>query len=483
MPDSRDALRTNAPRIRLADAPPDGDAVLICLTRGSGRLPRRIRDRIRDAGGRVPKWLPVAALAGRWVPISDDDDRTVALLSAPLGDDALALGARLTGLLTPERDHICLNLSDSDDDGQRRLRAFVSGLVLGFASHPINESVPGVTLVLSEPDQAAVVDELILAESTLLARTLAATPSNIKTPAWLAEQAKSLGALGLSVTVHDAKDLREQGFGGVLAVGAGSERPPNVTVIRHSRPGARRITLVGKGITFDSGGLSLKPPAGMTTMKTDMSGAAAVIATMAATARMALDVDVTGILANAENMPDGAAMRPGDVITHFGGRTSEVRNTDAEGRLVLADCIAFAATQRPDCIVDIATLTGAATVGLGRQYAALYSTDSATAESLRVQGIDSEKVWRMPLVDAYEQAIHSDIADAANSATDPAFQGGSITAALFLRPFAADVPWQHLDIAGVGRRESGTPGRPKGPTGYGARLLTQWLKHLAAQPS
>ena len=328
---------------------------------------------------------------------------------------------------------------------------------------------------------AAARDGVALGERVLLARGLANTPSNIKTPDWLAEQASAVAGGSLSVSTHDPQWLARQGFGGILAVGAGSVNPPNLTRLDYrGRPDGPHIVIVGKGITFDSGGLSLKPAASMPLMKTDMSGAAAVIATLAALRDAEVPARVTGLIACAENMPGGSAMRPGDVIRHYGGRTTEVLNTDAEGRLVLADALAYASGQlRPDMLVDLATLTGAATMGLGRQNAALYSTSDRMARDLTAAGVASaDLVWRMPLVSEYAGAIESDIADAANTNTDSVTHAGSITAALFLQPFAGAVPWAHLDIAGTGRTESDRADCRKGATGFGVGLLTQWISRL-----
>lgn len=361
--------------------------------------------------------------------------------------------------------------------------AFARGLTLGsqrLGDSPAPELtmwVPGPTSRIAAAEVASTVAGHILA-----ARQWANTPSNIKTPTWLAEQAHAVAGGKLRTTTYDPQWLAQQGFGGLLAVGQGSVNPPNLTRLDYQgRPGGPHIVLVGKGITFDSGGLSLKPAASMPLMKTDMSGAAAVIATLAAIRDAGLPVRVTGLIACAENMPGAAAMRPGDVVRHYGGRTTEVLNTDAEGRLVLADSLAYAAdVLRPDFMIDLATLTGAATVGLGRQHAALFTTSPRMARALTAAGESSgDRVWRLPLVREYEAAIASDIADAANTNTDAVTQAGAITAALFLQPFVAGIPWAHLDIAGAGRTESDRPNCRKGATGFGVALLTNWIRTLA----
>ncbi len=355
--------------------------------------------------------------------------------------------------------------------------AFARGAGLGAQRAGTDEPAPVTVWVSRERAVAAAQRGFASATTTLLARGLANTPSSVKSPAWLAERAREIAGGGLRVVTHDEEWLHRHGFGGVLAVGAGSARPSNVT--RLSLPGSGpHIVLVGKGITFDSGGLSLKPPPSMPLMKTDMSGAAAVIAAMESLRDDHGDARVTALIACAENMPGGSAMRPGDVIRQSDGRTTEILNTDAEGRLVLADCIAYAATRlHADVIVDVATLTGAATVGLGRQHAALYSPqDRLAAQLARAGDSCGEALWRMPLVSEYESAISSPLADSANTNTDEHTHAGSITAALFLQPFAHGVPWAHLDIAGTGRTESDRADCRKGATGFGAELLAQWVR-------
>ena len=234
------------------------------------------------------------------------------------------------------------------------------------------------------------------------------------------------------------------------------------------------VVLVGKGITFDTGGLSIKPAEAMASMKRDMTGAGVVLAVMSALAEMGCPVRVTGLLALAENAVSGNAMRPGDVLRHYGGRTSEVTNTDAEGRLVLADALAYAAAElEPTVLVDVATLTGAMKISLGQRTGGFFATDDSLAEHLLVAGRSSgESMWRMPLVDDYEDRLESKVADADNAAGGP----GAITAALFLRHFTAGLPWAHLDIASVGDSPSESFEWTAGATGFGARLLLHWLE-------
>jgi leucyl aminopeptidase len=361
--------------------------------------------------------------------------------------------------------------------------AFAEGLLLasydfrvgGPAKRPGAESISVVTGAAAALERGAAV-----ARAVALARDLTNTTSREKSPQWLADRARELAAdAGLTVRVRDEGTLVNEGFGGIVAVGSGSARPPRLIELSYAPDDARpdvHVVLVGKGITFDSGGLSLKPNEGMKTMKTDMAGGAVVIAVMSALRELGVPVRVTGLVAAAENMPSGSAMRPGDVIRHYGGTTSEVLNTDAEGRLVLADALAYAdAELDPSTVVDIATLTGAAKVALGLRHGALYATDEDLAGDLLGAGETSgDPLWRMPLVDEYRTALDSDVADVANIGRG-GYGAGSITAALFLREFAGKRAWAHLDVAGPARATSADGEITKGATGFGVRLLLRWL--------
>ncbi|MEV8439782.1 leucyl aminopeptidase [Actinosynnema sp. NPDC051121] len=323
-----------------------------------------------------------------------------------------------------------------------------------------------------------------LAAATSLGRDLANTPSNVKDPSWLAAAAvKAARAVpGLQVAVRDEKWLAEQGFGGVLAVGGGSSRPPRF--IELTWPGTAadqpHLVLVGKGITFDTGGISIKPADGMHLMRTDMSGGAAVIAALAGIARASLPVRVTGLVPAAENHVSGSAYRPGDVITHFGGTTTEVTNTDAEGRLVLADALAYAVRNlRPDYLVDVATLTGAMKVSLGLRTGGLFATDDTLAAHVTAAGARvGESWWRMPLPEDLAEDVRSDLADLRQCPPGP----GGITAALFLKEFTGGVPWAHLDIAGPARADKVYDEVVPGATGFAARTLIE-LAETYAHPN
>ena len=369
------------------------------------------------------------------------------------------------------------------------MHAFIVGLLLGSyrfsqarSSAAAADTAPGeVRLLVAGPDGHADVFAAAraVAGAVALARDLTNMPSGRKTPAWLADEAVAMAAgCGLTARVREEDELAADGFGGLVAVGSGSVRPPRLIELRYQpEQWHQHVVLVGKGITFDSGGLSLKPTDGMKLMKTDMAGGAAVIAVMSALARLGVRSRVTGLVAAAENMPSGSALRPGDVITHFGGHTVEVLNTDAEGRLVLADALAYAdAVLQPDVMVDIATLTGAARVALGTRMGALYASDDRVArELLAAAHTSGDALWRMPLVDDYRDALDSPVADLANVSRGTGARAGSVDAALFLREFTGGRPWAHLDIAGAARSASDDGENTKGGTGYGTRLLLAWL--------
>lgn len=424
-----------------------------------------------------------------WIDLERDAPLAVAALGIGSGSpgDLRRAAAVLARRLRGQPDVLVRATGEVDDAG---LRAFVEGLLLGSASPtwartPPPEPPARVRIVAADlaSGRRAVAAGLLHGRSTMEARRLVHTPPNLKGPGWLADRAVEIAtAAGVTARVRDEADLAAEGFGGLLAVGAGSDRPPRLVTLEWAPPRrdrrGRHVVLVGKGITFDSGGLSLKPPDAQPLMKTDMAGAAAVCAALGALPQLGLrGLRVTGLLCLAENLPGARATRPGDVVTHHGGLTSEVVNTDAEGRLVLGDALHHAvADLGADVVVDVATLTGAATLALGRRYAALYSTSDALAGALSEAGdAAGEQLWRMPLHDAYADLIRSEVADQANSdRTGPG--PGSITAALFLRRFVGSTPWAHLDIAGPGRSEAERDELPKGGTGFGARLLLRWLE-------
>ncbi len=372
-----------------------------------------------------------------------------------------------------------------DDD---QLAAFVEGLVLGSFSFTRkstardgHQEVPAFVLA-GVPDGsrgAVVAAAKARAMASWRARTYALTPSNEKGPVQL-EHWASEAALrgGLTLEVWDEARLLEDGFGGILAVGSGSQYESRFLRLDYEPEGADRhtphVVLVGKGITFDSGGLSIKPATGMMSMKRDMTGAGVVIAVLEGLRALDVKVAVTGLVASAENAFGAASMRPGDVVTHLGGRTSEIGNTDAEGRLVLADALAYAGEHiDAAAVVDVATLTGAGKAALGTSLGALFANDDRLADALDAAGaLAGEPLWRLPLFVEYEPLLENTFADATNAAGGP----GAITAALFLQHFVADVPWAHLDIASVGDSPVDEFEYTLGATGFGARLLLRWLE-------
>jgi leucyl aminopeptidase len=329
---------------------------------------------------------------------------------------------------------------------------------------------------------------VVLAESQNLARELSDEPANELPPVALARAAEKMAkACGLTCSVLDVPELRKRGMGGILGVGLGSVNPPRLIVLEHnaapktraaaSRRASQRPTLciVGKGITFDSGGISIKPAAGMHEMKHDMSGAAAVVGALRAAALLKLPLHVVGVIAAAENMPSGTAYRPGDVLKTASGQTVEILNTDAEGRVVLSDALHFARTEyAPDAIVDLATLTGACVVALGKWCSGLFSNDERLAARLREAGeATHERLWQMPLWEEHREAIRGEVADIKNTGGR---DGGAITAAAFLSCFVEKTPWAHLDIAGTAYVDKATPYQPRGATGVGVRLLAEWMR-------
>ena len=439
--------------VRVAARTADGVRRLVLLGVGDGSPAD-----LRRAGAALARQVEAGATALAALPAGADPDPFV---------EGVLLGGYQFSLRA--HDH-----KDSTEvEKTRTLRLLLPAPGRAQASAPASGAGPAT----ARPSRSTVI-----AAAVSLARDLVNTPSGIKTPAWLAEQAAGTAARsGVQVRIRDLGDLAAEGFGGILAVGAGSAHPPRMIELSYAPDGAREhVVLAGKGITFDSGGLSLKPNEAMKQMKTDMAGGAAVIGVLSALAALDAPIRVTGLVGAAENLPSGSAMRPGDVITSYGGRTIEVLNTDAEGRLVLADLLGYAATLDPGTTVDLATLTGAVRVALGGQIGALYTCDDDLAAALRAAGqATGERLWRMPLPEDYTSALTSVTADLAhvpsnmNGATNG--QAGSIVAALFLRQFTGGGRWAHLDIAGPARSGSDDGELTKGGTGFGTRLLLHWL--------
>ena len=418
-------------------------------------------------------------------------------IGAGAPSDLRRAGAAVARSTRGLRRVVCTVGSDSGADGTR---ALVEGYLLGAYRHPTRATgTPAPKpaeelLLLGKFPEGSVAAARLSATATWTARTLTVTPSDTKNPAWLADRARELAeAAGLAVEVLGPVELAQRGFGGLLAVGGGSAHGPRLVTVRYEPPAAsarsastgsrsagRHVVLVGKGITYDTGGLSIKPRESMVAMKTDMAGAAVALAAVLGAAEAGVRHRVTALLPLAENAVGAASYRPGDVLRVYGGTTVEIANTDAEGRIVLADALSHAdADLDPDLLIDVATLTGAATLALGRTHGALYSDDERLAEALLEAGQGAgENLWRMPLVRDYAAALDSDVADVRHVSSDATTGAGSVTAALFLERFVGRRRWAHLDIAGPARASSSSHELPEGATGFGAALLLRWLTQL-----
>ncbi len=364
--------------------------------------------------------------------------------------------------------------------------AIAEGAVLGaysFNAYKSDDEVAGYhgpDWLIAGASEAAITRARILAGAVAGARDLVNTPPLDMFPGAVAEIAQSYGeAHGVEVEVWEPQRLADEGFGGLLAVGMGSSRLPRLVKVEWAPEGAsQHVAIIGKGITFDTGGISLKPSKSMETMKSDMSGSAAVLHTVLAAAKAELPVKVTGWLCMAENMPSGTAQRPSDVIRIYGGKTVEVLNTDAEGRLVMADGLARAIEDNPDVVLDIATLTGAQGVALGTRTAGVMGDDDIRTEVVDAAGGANEPFWPMPLPDHLRDGIKSKVADLQNMG-DPN-GGGMLTAGVFLQEFVGDTPWAHLDIARPAFNEGAPWGyTPAGATGFGVRTLFRFLEQRA----
>jgi leucyl aminopeptidase len=409
-------------------------------------------------------------------------------------------------LSSKARDSVAVALPDVADSRREGIvSALVEGLVVGMRGPGLRKADPGrmefgsLDLVAgtSEPSpevrqalERAIRRGGIVGRAVNLARDLVNTPPAEKAPTTLAERVRSLAAeVGIEATVWNESRIREERFGGLLGVAAGSDQPPAFVILKygHGEEGAPTLALIGKGVTFDSGGLSLKPTASMEDMKSDMTGAAVVVAVMEAVARLELPVNLVGYLALTENMTGGKAMKLGDVLTMRNCKTVEVLNTDAEGRLILADALSYAAEQKPSRMLDLATLTGACIVALGTKIAGLFTNDDAFAsELLDSCATTGERAWRLPLDDDFKESLKSNVADLKNVGGR---WGGAVTAAKFLEQFVGSVPWIHLDIAGPSWSESEGGSRDAGGTGCFVRTLVAHIestvssKHTAADTS
>ncbi|HEX6683230.1 MAG TPA: leucyl aminopeptidase family protein [Candidatus Limnocylindrales bacterium] len=367
--------------------------------------------------------------------------------------------------------------------------SFAEGLWLGEYRFRLGEPRPSdevklqrVTLMIQETSEleAALDATRIIVRQVSFARDLTNTPSLTKTPAWFVDQVLHQGVPEVAATVREPDRLIEEGFGGIMAVGGGSAHGPRLLELTWSPPGAtKHVVLVGKGITYDTGGIDIKPVEAMQLMRKDMGGAATVVAATLAAAQLGIRVKVTALAPLAENMLSGSAWRPSDVVRHYGGMTSEVHSTDAEGRVVLADAMAYAVAElEPDLLLDFATLTGASRIALGKTTAAIFTDNEALAKSVEsAAALAGESVWRLPLPDDYLKETVAEIADLNNAAGNP----GAITAALYLREFAGSLRdrWMHVDMSSPAWTAENDGELRKGATGWGVRTIVNWLSDEA----
>jgi leucyl aminopeptidase len=429
---------------------------------------------------------------GQTQPLLADDGSTILAVGMGEPGDVDADTFRRAGAAVAKgawkATSVALSLLDAapaELDRGRAAQALAEGLVLGthqFTTYKSASKPAAIERAVVIARNAAAVQKGLdrgarIAAAVALARDLVNEPARAMTPRRLEEVARQVADdNGLDVEVWDEVTIANEGLGGLAGVAAGSDEPARLIRLEYNPAGARAtVAIVGKGITFDSGGLSLKTGDGMMTMKCDMSGAAAVIATMSAIGAVAPKVRVIGLAACTENLPSGKAVKPGDVLKIRNGKTVEVLNTDAEGRLVLADALSIAAEASPDAIVDLATLTGACTIALGSDIAGLMTNDDDLAAQVEAAAERAgEPVWQLPLPRAYRKHIDSEVADIKNIGA-PGGKAGALTAGLFLQEFVDDLPWVHLDIAGPAFRADEDGYLPKGGTGFGVRTLLELL--------
>ncbi|MDO8959855.1 MAG: leucyl aminopeptidase [Rhodocyclaceae bacterium] len=412
---------------------------------------------------REKEYRAAIATAVRTLNETGGFDGTLYLTELPVKKRGVAWRVRQAVLVAEETLYRFDQLKSKKDDVRRPLRK------LTFCVERRTE--------LAAAEQALIEGQAI-ASSMNYMKDLANLPGNICTPTYLAEQAGALGREhGLAVEVLDRAAMEELGMHSLLAVSRGSHQPPQFIIVKHlgGKVGAKPIVLVGKGVTFDAGGISLKPAHEMDEMKFDMSGAASVLATMKAAALMKLPLNIIAVVPTVENMPGGGAIRPGDIVTSMSGQTIEILNTDAEGRLILCDALTYVERFEPDCVIDVATLTGACVIALGGVVSGLLANHDALARELQDAGLDSwDRAWQLPLFDDYQEQLKSNFADMGNIGGRPA---GTITAACFLSRFTKKYDWAHLDIAGTAWRS----GKEKGSTGRPVPLLTHFLLARAAK--
>lgn len=422
------------------------------------------------------------------VGLGKRSDFSLTLLRQTCSDVAKYLGDRKITDFHVNLNHFMVKKATSEQQAQVATEGFLLAdyrydLYLPTERAEKNVRLKQVTLLVSkdgdlEQAKASASCAAATCAGVAFARDLVNAPGNLKSPEYLARQAQAMAEqVGIKASLLDQRQLEQQGFGAMLGVAQGSERSPFLIVLEYQGGQAdeKPVALVGKGVVFDAGGISLKPAEKMDEMKMDMGGAAAVLGAMRAAAEMKLPLNLVALVPAVENMPSGSAFRPGDILTSLSGKTVEVLNTDAEGRLILADALTYVERFKPRVVIDLATLTGACIVALGDQAAAVLGNNDGLIRRLLKAGEDSgERLWQLPLWEGYSAQIKSDFADVKNSAGRTA---GAITAAAFLQTFAEGYRWAHLDIAGMAWAGQAKAGQPKGGTGFGVRVLLQYLRN------
>jgi leucyl aminopeptidase len=506
------ALANSAP-ISLFSGPLSSvDVDLLIMPWFEGESPGRFEKLDRAVGGELSRALASQEFSGRaydlfLTSVRDESWRAkrIALIGAGPSQEfrtgdarrvatAAALGARQRRV---ERIGCVLRTGSAGVSGDVDVAGFLQAVAEGLTLAEFNVATyktadalmgaaPGLTIVLPEvndlyPDsparlEGALARGRLLGECSNLARELANEPGNTLTPREFAKRAASLaGEAGAAVEILDERQIEALGMGLLLGVARGSSEPPRVVVMQHHPPHALPnspvLGLVGKGITFDTGGISIKPAEGMERMKDDMAGGAAVVCAMRALARLGAPIRVVGVVPATENMPGGRAIKPGDILRSAEGKTVEVINTDAEGRLILGDGLWYARKLGATHLVDVATLTGSVVVALGKITTGLFGTPDGWVDQVsRAADRAGDRVWQLPIFEEYREQLKSEIADMTNTGGRPA---GSITAALFLKEFSGGLPWAHLDIAGTAWSEESRPYLPKGPSGVAVRTLAE----------
>jgi leucyl aminopeptidase len=406
-----------------------------------------------------------------------------------------AAGKAAAALRSAGAKDIAMSADGIGQDPEELAQALTEGSVLGlyrFLRYKTNgepdgkQEIRSLTILTENTSRLKAMRKgvtigTIIADSAMMTRDMVSSPPMDMTPAVIAAKAREIAReFGLKIRVLERKHMEKLGMGGLLGVASGSAQPPKFIILEYRKGGKKPfIALVGKTITFDSGGISIKPAENMDRMKDDMSGGAAVLGTLRTAAALTLPLNIVGLLPATENMPGGRAYKPGDVLRTLSGQTIEVLNTDAEGRLILSDALTYACRYKPAAIIDIATLTGACSIALGAEATGMLGTSSAFKQKLREAGEKTgERVWELPLWEEYYEQIKSDIADMKNAGGRA---GGTITAAALLSKFVQKHPWVHLDIAATAWTDKDRPYTPKGATGIGTRLLTQFLRDYAKE--